>query len=197
MKTSYATAMALAISTLIAGQAFAADTDAVKTRAQVQAELAQARASGDIIAPDQISIDYTGRTGAKLSEVFPARYAAKAPVSTLTRADVLADLQNAKRTGNLMASTQVSVDFGNAVPAKLNEIFPARYPAVAAAPVKTRAQVRDELAEAQRTGDMPADNLLSLVLTGVPGNKLNALYPTQYPRKGQAVSARQTVASVN
>ena len=82
MKTSYSTAIALAISTLIAGQAFAADTSTDKTREQVQVELVQARATGDIIAPDQLSIDYTGRTGAKMNEVFPARYAAVAPVST-------------------------------------------------------------------------------------------------------------------
>ncbi len=195
MKTSYSTALALAISTLIAGQAFAADTDMGKTRAQVQAELVQARATGDITAPDQLSIDYTSRTGAKMKEIFPARYAAVAAVSAKTRADVMAEMAEAKRTGNIMASSQVAIDFGSVSAAKLNEIFPSRYPAVAAAPTKTRAEVRTELAEAQRTGDMPADTLLSLVYAGIPGQKLKDVYPTQYPVKARTAAVTQAVAS--
>ena len=197
MKTSYSTAIALAISALIAGQAFAADADTGKTRAQVQAELVQARASGNITAPDQLSIDYTGRTGAKMNEVFPGRYAAVAPVSTKTRADVMAEMAEAKRTGNVMASSQVAIDFGSTTAAKLNEIFPSRYPAVASAPAKTRAEVRTELAEAQRTGDIPADNLASLVYAGVPGQKLKDVYPTQYPVKARTATTAQVVASAN
>ncbi|OYU44661.1 MAG: hypothetical protein CFE44_11755 [Burkholderiales bacterium PBB4] len=115
-----------------------------------------------------------------MNEIFPARYAAVAPVSTKTRAEVVADMAEAKRTGNVMASTQVAIDYAGTTSAKMNEVFPSRYPAVAAAPTKTRADVRTELAEAQRTGDMQADNLLSLVVTGVPGNKLNVLYPSHY-----------------
>ena len=200
MKTSYTTAIALAISTLIAGQAFAADTssaDIGKTRAQVQAELVQARATGDITAPDQLSIAYTSRTGAKMNEIFPARYAAVAPVSTKTRADVIAELAEARRTGDIMASTETTINFGNTTAAKLNEVFPSRYPAVAAAPTKTRAEVRTELAEAQRTGDLPAGNLESLVYTGVPGQKLKDVYPTQYPVKARASALTQVVASAN
>ena len=197
MKTSYSTALALAISTLIAGQALAADTDNGKTRAQVQAELVQARASGDITAPDQLSIDYTSRTGAKMNEIFPARYAAVAPASTKTRADVIAEMAEAKRTGNVAAPTQTSLDYASYGTAKLNEIFPSRYPAVAAVATKTRAEVRTELAEAQRTGDMSADNLLSLVYTGFPGQKLKDVYPTQYPVKARAATVTHTVASVN
>ena len=195
MKTSYSTAIALAISTLIAGHALAADADIGKTREQVQAELVQARATGNITAPDQLSIDYTGRTGAKMNEVFPARYAAVAPVSSKTRAEVVADMAEAKRTGNVMASTQVAIDYAGTTSAKMNEVFPSRYPAVATSPAKTRAEVRTELAEAQRTGDMQADNLLSLVVTGVPGNKLNALYPGQYPVKARAANTSQVVAA--
>ena len=195
MKTSYSTAIALAISTLIAGHALAADADVGKTREQVQAELVQARATGNVTAPDQLSIDYTGRTGAKMNEVFPARYAAVAPVSSKTRAEVIAEMAEAKRTGNVMASTQVAIDYAGTTSAKMNEVFPARYPAVTGAPAKTRAEVRTELAEAQRTGDMQADNLLSLVVTGVPGNKLNALYPSQYPVKARAANTSQVVAA--
>ena len=184
MKTSYSTAIALAISALIAGQAFAADTTTAetgKTRAQVQAELVQARASGNITAPDQLSIDYTGRTGAKMNEVFPGRYAAVAPVSTKTRADVIAEMAEAKRTGNVMASSQVAIDFGSTTAAKLNEIFPSRYPAVASAPAKTRAEVRTELAEAQRTGDIVASQDLGDAFVAGNGRKLNELFPNSYP----------------
>ena len=198
MKTSYSTALALAISTLIAGQAFAADTDMGKTRAQVQAELLQARATGDITAPDQLSIDYTSRTGAKMNEIFPARYAASAaaaPASTKSRAAVIAEMAEAKRTGNVMAPTQTSLDYASYGTAKLNEIFPSRYPAVAAVATKTRAEVRTELAEAQRTGDMPADTLLSLVYAGIPGQKLKDVYPTQYPVKARVAVVTQAVAS--
>lgn len=198
MRTSYSTAIALAISTLIAGQAFAADAgsaDIGKTRAQVQAELVQARTSGNITAPDQLSIDYTGRTGAKMNEVFPARYPTVAAAPAKTRAEVIAEMAEAKRTGNVMASTQVAIDFGNTTPAKLNEIFPSRYPAVAHAPAKTRAEVRTELAEAQRTGDLPADNLASLVYAGIPGQKLKDVYPTQYPVKARTAAATQVLAS--
>ena len=55
----------------------------------------------------------------------------------------------------------------------------------AAAP-KTRDQVRAELAEAQRTGDMVAH--------GNSGQKLNELYPSQYPAK--AVTQGNTRAQV-
>ncbi len=197
MKTSFSTAIALAISTLIAGQAFAADADMGKTRAQVEAELVQARATGDITAPDQLSMDYTSRIGAKMNEIFPARYAAVAPTSNKTRADVQADMAEAKRTGNVAAPTLTSLDYAGYGSAKMNEIFPSRYPAVAAVPSKTRGQVRTELAEAQRTGDMQADNLLSLVVAGVPGRKLNELYPNQYPVKARTVKGTQVIASAN
>ena len=197
MKTSYITAIALAVSTLIAGPAFAADTSTGKTRDQVQAELVQARATGDIIAADQLSIDYTGRTGAKLNEIFPARYAAVVAESTKTRAEVVADMKEAKRTGNVMAPTELAINFGTASASKLNEIFPSRYPAVAAVASKTRAEVRTELAEAQRTGDIQADNLESLVYAGIPGLKLKDVHPTQYPVKSRTVVAQQTFASAN
>ena len=195
MKTSYITAIALAVSTLIAGPAFAADTSTGKTRDQVQAELVQARATGDIIAADQLSIDYTGRTGAKLNEIFPARYAAVVAESTKTRAEVVADMKEAKRTGNVMAPTELAINFGTASASKLNEIFPSRYPAVAAVASKTRAEVRTELAEAQRTGDIQADNLESLVYAGIPGQKLKDVHPTQYPLKGRTVQTQQVASA--
>ena len=195
MKTSYITAIALAVSTLIAGPAFAADNSTGKTRDQVQAELVQARATGDIIAPDQLSIDYTGRTGAKLNEIFPARYAAVVAVSNKTRADVVADMKEAKRTGNVAAPTLTSMDYAGYGNAKMNEIFPSRYPAQTTVASKTRAEVRTELAEAQRTGDIQADGLESLVYAGIPGLKLKDVHPTQYPSKGRTVQTQQVASA--
>ena len=106
-------------------------------------------------------------------------------------------MAEARRTGDIMASTETTINFGTTTAAKLNEVFPSRYPAVAAAPTKTRAEVRTELAEAQRTGDLPADNLESLVYAGVPGQKLKDVYPTQYPVKARASALTQVVASAN
>lgn len=52
----------------------------------------------------------------------------------------------------------------------------------------SRAQVQAELEEAQRTGDM----------VGPDGNKLNELYPSQYPapQQGKAVSREQVLAEL-
>lgn len=51
-------------------------------------------------------------------------------------------------------------------------------PTTVSAPGKTRDQVRAELAEAQRTGDIQA--------FGNSGKNLNELYPSQYPAKAVA-----------
>lgn len=55
-----------------------------------------------------------------------------------------------------------------------------------ASSAKTREQVRAELAEAQRTGD--------IVANGDSGKKLNELYPSRYP--AQAVAPGYTRAQV-
>jgi len=54
----------------------------------------------------------------------------------------------------------------------LRELFPHRYPTLATAMGKTREQVRAELAEAVRTGDILAD--------GDQGLTLRELYPHRY-----------------
>jgi len=84
----------------------------------------------------------------------------------LTREQVIADLVEAQRTGNIATGLD-----GNK---KLNELDPVRYAqaALPAAASTTRDQVRAELIEAQRTGD---------VATGLDGNKkLNELEPARY-----------------
>ena len=82
-----------------------------------------------------------------------------------SRAKVLAELAEAKRTGDLIDGHSGK---------KLNELYPSLYPAKAAEPGVTRAQVLAELAEAKRTGEL---------VDGHSGKKLNELYPSLYPAK--------------
>jgi hypothetical protein len=68
--------------------------------------------------------------------------------SSKTREEVLAELAEAQRTGDIVIGNGHE-DSGK----KLNELYPERYPAKAAITGKTRQQVLDELTEAQRKGD--------------------------------------------
>ena len=63
---------------------------------------------------------------------------------------------------------------GNEQGQKLNEIYPSRYPTQTSVAGKTREQVKAELAEAIRTGD--------IVASGDRGQKLYELFPNQYSR---------------
>jgi predicted RNase H-like HicB family nuclease len=154
--------VALALSSLVAGHAVAADTASVgKTRAEVRAELAQAVRSGDLIA--------NGETGQRFNEIAPHLYPQPVVVGAKSRAEVKAELAEAIRTGDLIANGEIGLRF--------NQISPAQYAAVRAeAPAvgKTREQVKAELAEAIRTGDIVAD--------GETGQRLNQLYPNRYPQ---------------
>ena len=129
--------VALALSSLVAGHAMAADASVGKTRDEVRAELAQAIRSGDMIAD--------GATGQRYNEVSPAQYAAvraeavvadAAPVVGKTRAQVKAELAEAIRTGDMIAD--------GATGAKYNELYPNRYPK----PVIAQGNSRDVRAEA-------------------------------------------------
>ena len=82
----------------------------------------------------------------------------------MTREQVLAELAEAKRTGEL-----VDAKTGK----KLNELNPHLYPAKVSASTVTREQVLAELAEAKRTGD---------IVDTKSGRKLNELYPNSYPK---------------
>ena len=91
--------------------------------------------------------DHGGR-GYQLSE----SDASASFVSTKTRAEVLAELAEAQRTGDIVANV------GNSNSGKkLNELYPERYPAKPAVQGKTRAQVLAELAEAQHNGELVAN----------------------------------------
>ena len=80
-------------------------------------------------------------------------------VLTKTRAEVLAELAEAQRTGD------ISVNVGNRGPGvKLNELYPTQYPAKSYVQGKTRADVLAELAEAQSKGET-----MAIIGNGHPG----------------------------
>lgn len=107
-----------------------------------------------------------------------------------TREQVRAELMEAIRTGD-MPAPQGTVDaLGIATGAKLNELYPHRYPAKASQPGKTREQVRAELAEAVRTGDVAAPQGTVDAMGIATGAKLKDLYPHRYPAQAVAVSTK-------
>ncbi|MGQ3198122.1 MAG: hypothetical protein ACT6UH_26220, partial [Hydrogenophaga sp.] len=135
-----------------------------KTREQVRAELAQAQRNGDLIAD--------GETGARFNQLYPHLYAQPVAVGK-TRAEVKAELAEAVRNGDLVADGETG--------AKFKDVAPAQYaaarneaPVTTVAVGKTREQVKAELAEAIRNGELIAD--------GETGAKFNQLYPNRYPQ---------------
>ena len=159
--------VAIALSTLVAGHALAADPSIAKTREQVRAELIEAQRTGDLIAD--------GETGLRFNQLYPNLYP-QATVAAVgkTRAEVKAELAEAQRTGDLIADGETGQ--------RLNQLYPEQYAATrTSAPAvevvaqgKTRAEVKAELAEAQRNGDLIAD--------GETGLRFNQLYPNRYPQ---------------
>ena len=97
MKYAYlptvASTMILAISTLSASHALAADPEKPKTRAEVLQELEDAQRTGEIQANDE--------SGLKLNEEYPKRYPAQEAGPSLTREQVRRDLEEARRTGRI------------------------------------------------------------------------------------------------
>lgn len=91
--------------------------------------------------------------------------------SALTRAQVKAELAEAIRNGDMVATGEPGLT--------LKEIHPERYRQPATQLGKTREQVKAELAEAMRTGDVPASGELGL--------KLNEEFPQRYPAVAVAV----------
>lgn len=82
----------------------------------------------------------------------------------LTRAEVIAELQAATRSGDVLAAGDSGM--------KLNERSPRRYAAAPAIAGKTCDEVRAETLEAIRAGDILAP--------GDSGLKLNEMYPQRY-----------------
>jgi NAD/NADP transhydrogenase alpha subunit len=124
MKTLTIFAAALLSAGVVFADAASADTG--KTRAQVTAELAQARASGEL-----------NRLNSDQAEFFVGR-----AVSTKSRAQVQAELAQAQASGELaLLNSEDSARFltGTAV-----------------ASTKTRAQVLAELKQSQQSGEFAA-----------------------------------------
>jgi len=162
--------VALALSSLVAGHALAADASVGKTRDEVRAELAQAIRSGDLIAD--------GATGQRYNQIAPQLYAQPVAVSK-SRAEVAAERDAAIRNGDLIADGATGQRYNQIAPAQFAAVR-ADTPVVAAAPSvgKTRAEVKAELAEAIRTGHMIAD--------GATGAKYNELFPARYAQPALA-----------
>src|SRR5665647_1655345 len=108
MKTKF-TAIALVLASALIGSTSFAGV----SREQVQAELAQAIRSGDIIA--------NGESGLKLNELYPNRYPGKQVQASITRERVNAELAEAIRSGDIVAGGESGL--------KLNELYPSDYPA--------------------------------------------------------------------
>src|SRR5262245_32946249 len=86
-----------------------------------------------------------------------------------SRAEVLDALAEARRTGELMAPGDSGLT--------LREMNPERYPAAAAGPARTRADVVAEVREALRDGDLAIGD------SGLTGRELN---PGAYPARPAA-----------
>jgi hypothetical protein len=145
---------------------------AALTRDDVRAALAEARASGDIVAP--------GDSGSTLREQRPDLFPAP-PVPARTRADVIAELADAQRHGEMTHGDSGTDDAA---------LHPGRYPARAALPGRTREQVRTELAQALRTGD--------IAVAGDSGLTLREQHPRRYasPASAPLVVSAGPAASV-
>jgi hypothetical protein len=155
MISSRITAALLALTTL--GAVHAQTLQTGLTRDEVRAELRDAQRRGDVPAPG----DFDRRP----REITPDRYPAPPAGQALTRAQVVAELQQARRDGEVEVGETGRTAF---------EIAPRNFPERAVAQGKSREEVRHELAEATRTGDV--------VARGEIGGKLNELYPNQYAR---------------
>lgn len=153
--------VAIALSTLVAGHALAADPAVGKTREQVRAELAQAIRSGDLVAD--------GETGQRFNQLYPSLYAQPVVAAGKTRADVRAEVEQARLSGELVSDGQTGEKIAEYVAPR-----GAATTAVAAASGKTREQVRAEVREAIESGDLVAD--------GETGQRFNQLYPNRYPQ---------------
>ena len=155
---------------LLAALAATAHAESSKTREEVQAEMIDARRSGDVIA--------NGESGLTLRELYPQRYPA-VTVAGKTREQVVAELKEAQRTGDILAGGELAVP--------LNQAYPSAYPPKIMLAGKSRAQVQAELREAIRTGDMLAD--------GDSGMKLKELYPQRYANIAPMATAPMHAAS--
>lgn len=109
-----------------------------------------------------------------------AGHALAAEPAGLTRAQVLAELSDAQRSGNI-------IDSRSSLPR--NVLQPQQYPAQQHAAGKTRAQVLAELEQARAQG---------MLTEGEAGLRQNQLRPDLYPAQaqGQALTSEQVYAEM-
>jgi predicted RNase H-like HicB family nuclease len=147
---------AFSLLVLAAAMATGAHAQTGRTRAEVKAELAEAIRTGNMIG--------SGESGLTLRELNPQRYGATpAAASTLTRAQVTGEYQRARLAGEVMVGEA-------GLPQ--NQVLPGNYPAQSAVAGKSRAEVKAELAEAIRTGNVLAG--------GESGQLLKDVFPQRY-----------------
>lgn len=131
MKRTQISAIAIAFSTLFAGQAIAADTAPV-TRAQVKAELVEAINNGYTVVTE---------SGRLAKDVFLNNYPAP-QAESLTREQVRIELAQAAANGELIVTESGRL---------AKDVYPANYTQESSVG-KSREEVRQELAEAIESG---------------------------------------------
>ena len=90
---------------------FAAKTTNQLSREAVQADLREARRTGEVVA--------NAEAGIPANEMHPGQYPTQVAEQTMSREEVRADLREALRTGDTVANGETGM--------KLNEVFPGRY----------------------------------------------------------------------
>lgn len=101
-----------------------------------------------------------------LTAAFAGHALAAEPTTGLTRAQVLAELAEAQRTGNI-------VDGESSMPR--NALYPQQYPAQPQAEGKTRAQVIAELEQARASGEMMYLEDTGMQMKSLPNSQGKAL----------------------
>jgi hypothetical protein len=161
MKTSYAATIALAIATLAAGQAMAANTPVQgKTREQVRAELMESRRNTD----SRDSIEPV--TGLSFRELSATPVAGQGKTRAQVRAEVLDVRRNTDSRDSIEPVTGLSFRELSATPV--------------AGQGKTRDQVRAELTQAQHSRDSGD------VVESTTGMTFRELNPGRYAAKASS-----------
>jgi len=141
--------------------AVAAHAGAGLTREQVRQEYLQARANGDLVV--------NAVTGATAREVSPLAYPQRPKAAGRARAEVIAELREAQRNGDVLVGDGFTA----------YELNPSAYPARRQAAGKSREEVRAELAEAIRTGDIVAPGEIG---TATPRELSSSVYAASNER---------------
>ena len=156
----------LSIGLLSATVASQAPAQGALSVAQVRAELAEARRTGELLG--------AGELGLPLNQLHPHSYPSVPQAAGKSRDQVKAELAEALRTGDIVAGESSY---------RLNEIHPNLYPPVVMAQGKTREEAKQELADALASGDIIAGGELGL--------KRNELFPGYAIPMGDTFAGRR------